>query len=216
VEVGSLDSAVASFYEDRRGDFWLIMPSHPKHQVVRWERATGTFHALSGADGLSPDDTEKPGAFSEDAEGNIWIGYISGEIGRFRNGRFELISSVTGTLGGKIIQLRRDSAGRIWIVGEKYGLRRVDNPTADRSQLIVQSFTGKLSSNLVYCIEEEAPDRFYVGTSRGLDHLDLQTGGVRRFTMSDGLASDEINGVPPQTRAQAAEDNSLAVSRRVR
>jgi len=34
--------------------------------------------------------------------------------------------------------------------------------------------------------------------------------------MSDGMASDEINGVPPQTRAQAAEDNSLAVSRRVR
>src|SRR5262249_2014866 len=162
VEVGSLDGVIAGFYEDRRGDFWLIMPSHPKHQVVRWERATGAFHPLSGADGLSPDDTVKPGAFVEDAEGNIWIGYISGEIGRFRNGRFELISSVTGTLGGKIIQLLRDSAGRIWIAGEKYGLRRVDNPTADRSQLIVQSFTGKLSSNLVYCIEEEAPDRFYI------------------------------------------------------
>ncbi len=194
-EAVALDSAISGFHEDQRGDFWLATPSHPKHQVVRWERATGSFHAFSGAEGPSPDDIEKPGAFSEDNEGNIWIGYVSGEIGRFRNGRFELISSVTGTLGGRIVQLRRDSAGRIWIAGEKYGLRRIDNPTADRSQLIVQSFTGKLSSNLVYCIEEEAPDRFYIGTSRGLDHLDLQTGGVRRYTTADGLASDEINGI---------------------
>ena len=195
VKDGLPHNEIFGLYEDRRGDLWLATPFHPKQKVVRWERATGAFHSFSDADGLPSDEGDKPQGFGEDNEGNIWIAYRTGEIARFRHGRFELISSATGTLGGRISQLLRDSAGRIWIAGEKYGLRRVDNPTADRSQLIVQSFTAKLSSNLVYCIEEESPDRFHVGTSRGLNYLDLRTGSVRRFTAEDGLIGDEIRGI---------------------
>jgi hypothetical protein len=49
-----------------------------------------------------------------------------------------------------------------------------------------------LSSNQAACVTEDQFGRIYIGTGRGVNRLDTQTGRVKLFTSSDGLAENYI------------------------
>jgi ligand-binding sensor domain-containing protein/two-component sensor histidine kinase len=189
---GLVSNDIFRLYQDSRGDIWIVTFSEAQVGITRWERATETFHHYGEADGL-PLKTLIALAFSEDSAGNLWIGFETNTLARFRDGRFTLFTSEQGLPAGSICDLYLDRAGRLWIASTAGGLARLDDPGAEWPRFIIYTTAQRLSSNSINCITEDLYGRLYVGTGRGLDRLDPATGRVKPFTAADGLISGEVS-----------------------
>jgi ligand-binding sensor domain-containing protein/two-component sensor histidine kinase len=187
---GLPDESVHRFFEDSSGDLWLSVPVSARNRLVRWERATKTFHQYTEADGLPPFNA--PFAFCEDRAGNLWIGFYDGGVARYRDGRFVLFTASAGWPGGVITHLFLDQEGRLWITSNQSGVYRVDDPVADYPKLINYGKAEGLSSNDARCVTEDQWGRIYIGTVRGVDRLDPGSGSIKHFTGADGLSTDFV------------------------
>ena len=189
---------VFRLYEDRRGDIWISaylgLPHVTKHWISRWERATETFHNYAPADGLPLVENWLPltTTFREDRAGNLWIGFNGSGLARFRDGRFTVFTTNDGLPAGWIKDLYLDHAGRLWIASSQEGLSRIDDPAAEHPRFINYRTDNGLASDSVWCITEDEGHRIYVGTSRGVDRLDPESGHLRHYTQADGLAQNEV------------------------
>jgi ligand-binding sensor domain-containing protein/two-component sensor histidine kinase len=176
-------------FEDSHGDVWISIASHVRSAVARWERATGSFHLYSEADGLPP--FSPPSAYCEDTAGNLWLGFYDGGLARYRNGSFRLFTESDGIPSVIIRALYLDHGGRLWIATDA-GVVRLDDPQAERPRFVAYTTADGLASNRVLCITEDTVGRMYFGTVRSLDQLDLQTKRVRHYTRAEGLASSAV------------------------
>jgi ligand-binding sensor domain-containing protein/two-component sensor histidine kinase len=185
---------VNRMFEDSRGDLWISVASDKEIGLARWNRSRETFHSYSLADGFSPPSTalNYPSAFAEDRAGNIWIGFDTGGIVRYADGRFTTFTEADGIPAGRIMALFVDRRGRLWIGGTEGGLARLDDPTVQPLRFAAYTTIQGLASNNVRCITEDAWGRLYVGSSGGVDRLDSVTGRIRHFTTAEGLASDFV------------------------
>jgi ligand-binding sensor domain-containing protein/signal transduction histidine kinase len=193
VKDGLPGNTLRGIYEDRRGDIWISAATEVKTSVARWERKTGKIHTYAKADGLVA-----KGALStvcEDKAGNLWLGFENGDVARNQGKRFITFTSVDGIPEGGIKQLLCDSAGRIWISSSKGGLGRIDDPASDRPQIVKYTMLDGLASNSILSIAEDGMNRLYVATPRGLNHIDFDTGSVKLFTTTDGLANDQVDAM---------------------
>jgi PAS domain S-box-containing protein len=177
-------------FEDSRGDIWISTLEDPRGVLTRWERTTETFHRYSPEDGIPQN---APTAFCEDGSGNLWIGFYDGGLLRYRGGRFTSFTNGEGVPPGFIRGLYLDHVGRLWVATGEGGLARVDHPNEERPGFITYSTANGLSSNQITCVTEDQWGMIYVGTGRGVDKLDPETGYVRHYTTADGIANSFIN-----------------------
>lgn len=198
-------------YEDRRGDIWITLVGDVKGRITRWHRSTAQFHTYSEADGLSGERAAS--SICEDSSGNLWIGFTGGGVARYREGRFISFMAVDGVPNGEIKQLVPDDQGRVWICASAGGLGRIDDVSAGHPRFTTYTTTDGLASNSILCIAQDRANRFYVGTQRGLNYVDFDTGGIKRFTTNDGLASDEIDVIYRDSRAAFWFGSGKGVSR---
>ncbi|HEY8462378.1 MAG TPA: two-component regulator propeller domain-containing protein, partial [Blastocatellia bacterium] len=190
---GLPDGTVHRFFEDSRGDLWFSIPVRGDPVLVRWERATETFHRYTEAGGLPPSNS--PFVFCEDRAGDLWIGFYEGGVARYRDGRFTLLTTPSASDGwpaGVITNLFLDQSGRLWISSNQSGVSRIDDPTVDRPKPISYTMAEGLSSNDARCFTEDRWGRIYIGTVRGVDRLDPTTGRIKHYTLADGLSSDFV------------------------
>jgi signal transduction histidine kinase/ligand-binding sensor domain-containing protein len=138
-----------------------------------------------------------PTAFAEDRAGNIWVGfYGGGTLGddpglfRYAHGRFERFTE--GLPAGFVRELIVDSKGRLWMATAGRGVARIDDPTAPRIHARRYTHANGLASDVAYCLAETADHRIAIGSTRGLDLLDPETGHVAHLTTADGLPSNQI------------------------
>ena len=189
---------VFRLYEDKHGDIWIsaYLDQHDarKQWISRWERATETFHNYAPADGLPLVDNWLPltTAFREDRAGNLWIGFNGPGVARFHDGRFTVFTTNDGLPAGWIKDLYLDHAGRLWVASNQGGLSRIDDPAAEHPRFINYRTDTGLASDNVWCITEDEGHRIYVGTSRGVDRLDPESGHLRHYTQADGLAQNDV------------------------
>ena len=178
---------VFALFEDARGDIWIGRRMPTSSVLTRWERATGTFHRYSDADGLPP--FNRTTAFAEDHSGNVWIGFQNGGLARYRNGRFMLFTHADGAPAAGIGALYLDHDHRLWVGSARPGLMRIADPGADRPRFVPYTIAHGLSGDAVGCITEDRLGRLYLGMGSGhIDRLDPATGRVRHYTTADGLA----------------------------
>jgi signal transduction histidine kinase/ligand-binding sensor domain-containing protein len=191
------DNNVFRIFEDSRGQIWtsVISKTHP---LTRFDRDTRQLHTYGVAEGMPGD--RAPSMFAEDQAGELWVGLYYGGMLRFRNGRFTKIS---GMPEGTVRDMKIDRAGRLWIATESGGIARIDVPSAEIPAVRVYSKKHGLSTNQIFSITEDRFGRIYLGTSRGINRLDPDTGRVRRFTTADGLPNNLI------IAAHADRDGSL-------
>jgi ligand-binding sensor domain-containing protein/two-component sensor histidine kinase len=180
---------VFRLFEDSRGDIWISIAGG-RPNVVRWERATESFHIYSQAEGLPR--SSPPTAFREDGAGNLWLGFYEGGLARYRDGRFRMFTQTDGMPAGPVRALYLDHAGRMWVATGQDGVARIEDPQAEHPRFVSYTTADGLSSNGVSCIIEDKLGRMYFGTARGLDQLDLDTKRVRHYTRAEGLASSAV------------------------
>ena len=153
-------------FEDSRGDIWLGTNPSGQDVVTRWQRATGSFHRYSTADGLrTATDVyfAAARAFAEDAAGNVWIGFAGGGLARFASGVFTFFTAADGVAAGELRHLFVDSRGRLWIGSHTRGVSRADAPATARPQFRTYTVRDGLASDSVRSISEDRWGRIYLG-----------------------------------------------------
>lgn len=198
--IGRLDLAtglpsndVFRVFDDRRGDLWIstlgLSARGTPVQLSKWERATHRISTYALERGPAT-------AFATDAASNVWMGFYTGGLSRVRaRDRFEHFGAAEGMPEGMVLDLHRDTAGRLWAATSRGGLARIDAPTAEHPRIRVVTTADGLSSNSVRCITADRWGRLYAGTGRGVDRITVQTDdigiGVHTLTTADGLAPGE-------------------------
>jgi signal transduction histidine kinase len=145
---------------------------------------------------------------TREADGPVlWVGTRDGGLVRWGAGQPSIYDSRSSPLPNNWINALREtrSGGRrfLWI-GTNGGAVRLALPgalfdTGPRWLLLNEkSSQGRLPSNIVYQVLEDASGRIYLATNRGLARLTPRSGAadgydVYTFTVGDGLPFDECN-----------------------
>jgi ligand-binding sensor domain-containing protein/signal transduction histidine kinase len=188
---GLFANEIFQLFEDSRGDIWISVIGDIDNTVLRWERATETIHGYTTEDGVPAKNGAV--AYGEDRAGNIWLGFYSGGLLRFHNGKFEAFTAEDGLPPGYIHNIYTDSGGRVWVATSSGGVLRVDNPATEEKPRLEHLTTREgLSSNQATCTTEDNFGRIYISTGRGVNRLDLQTGRIKVFTKADGLPENIV------------------------
>jgi diguanylate cyclase (GGDEF)-like protein len=136
-----------------------------------------------------------------DSDGVLWFGGAGAGLMRYETGK-----GITAYLSqdardpdslsdNGIRALYESSAGTLW-VGTQNGLNRLSDADrrAGRNRFTLTTRREGLPDNTVYGILPDPRGGLWLSSNRGLAHFDPNSGRVRRFDASDGLAGDEMNG----------------------
>ena len=188
INTGAKGSEVFRLFEDSRGDIW-ILTTGTANELLRWERAKNIWHDYTRQVGFALSRTGS--ALIEDRDGNIWIGASSDNensaLIRWRSGEFRVMSEAEGAPSGWIRDLFLDSRGRLWVTSTNSGLWRLDDPNSDAFEFVKYTPANGLTSVSTASVTEDEFGRIYVGTWRGVDRLNPDSGQVENFTTADGL-----------------------------
>jgi ligand-binding sensor domain-containing protein/signal transduction histidine kinase len=192
-------------FEDSQGGIWASANNMSGMQLMRWDarsRALAWFCA-GGTTALRPCVFDAlVTTLAEDSGHNIWMGLWSGGLMRYAAGRFTRFGEAEGLPPGGVRILVADHRGRLWIGGGG-GLVLLAEPAAPHPHFDIYNKSRGLSSNSILCIVEDAMGLLYLGTSRGVDRLDPETGHVRHFS--------SLEGVPYGGFTSAIRDRSGAI-----
>jgi signal transduction histidine kinase/ligand-binding sensor domain-containing protein len=183
-EKEGLPGQIFRMYEDSTGDVWV---SAWGGGLLRWARATDTFHHVGEKEGLPRDAF--PTAYREDRAGNIWMGMWGHDLARYRHGHFDAFRRSDGFPDGSIFSILLDHAGRIWVGTTRGGLVRIDEPNQEKPLFRVYTTKQGLSSNNIRSITEDHSGRIYFWTGRGVDRLEPETDAILHYTTADGLVT---------------------------
>jgi len=193
LDTGAKSPAVLRIFEDSRGDIWMLTDG-VAHELLRWERAKNVWHDYTAQVGFS--GYRFGSALVEDGNRNVWIGASSDHgdsaLIRYRDGEFRVLTQAEGAPSGWIGDLFLDSRGRLWIASANDGLWRLDEPNSDRFEFIKYTPANGLASLNTASVTEDQFGRIYVGSWRGLDRLNPDTGQVENFTTADGLPQSYV------------------------
>lgn len=183
---------VYCMFEDSRGDLWISVRRTEEGVIglVRWRRATESFHRFTEADGLPP--LRSAASFVEDGAGDLWFGFYEEGLVRYSAGRFTSFTAADGAPRGFITALHIDRYGRLWLTSTSSGLARVDDPAAAHPHFVIYTTRQGLSTDNARSLTEDLDGRIYVGTVRGVDRLTPETGEFKHYGSEDGLAGDFV------------------------
>ena len=179
-------------YEDSGGAIWISTRSAGEvgKTVARMKSGEQRFYTFSENEGLP-----KGKAFSSAAEddfGNIWFSFYEGGVARFNGERFEYFGENEGLPVGLLSDLHKDKKGRLWISSTLGGLIRIDDTSAKKPQFVYLTTADGLRSNNIRTITEDNFGRIYAGSARGVDRISPDTGKIKHYSVSDGLAADFV------------------------
>lgn len=140
-------------------------------------------------------------ALYQDRRGEIWVGTHRDGLCRLNPGtatfqRFQHDPENASSLSSNAAwALTEDAAGNLWVGTADGGLSvwRDDDRESGIVRFLRIGAADGLASNLVYGVVPDPSGRIWASSSRGLSSVELDTGVVRRFSIADGLQSNEFN-----------------------
>jgi ligand-binding sensor domain-containing protein/signal transduction histidine kinase len=167
---------IRTLHVDREGSLWIGTADRGLYRL-RGEQ----LWTLTEKDGLAHDTIF---ALQEDREGNLWVGSRGG-LERLKEPAVTLYTTEHGLSSEHIKTVYEDRRQDLWIGTERGLVRR----RAGR----FETWRGdaRLENASVWTIHEDGRGALWIGTRRdGLWRI--ASGTVSRFTVEDGLSSDEI------------------------
>lgn len=177
-------------FEDSSGSIWVSTRGLKSnaYSLSRLKKGEEKFYIFGQKEEFPV--KKSPSAFAEDNNGVLWLAFYEGGLARFDGERFELFSE--NLPKALLSDLLVDKKGRLWIGSTLGGLIRLDDPGAKTPLFSILTTRDGLTSNNVRTLTEDHFGRIYVGTARGVDRLSPDTGRIKHYSVSDGLAADFI------------------------
>jgi PAS domain S-box-containing protein len=181
------DSVQVSFYEDQKGNFWILGATGTG--LARLERSTNTVTRFSFYDS-PPEKNDLTGVMGmvEDNNGTLWMGSPGLGLMRFDPGSgkvFHLGTSPSdpGSIPeDKVIALFKDRHGSIWL-----GHHSVPPSLFNPIQTLFETFRkgdgspDSLQTDFINAMFEDDRGRLWIGNDFGLTRVDRRTGRFTRF-----------------------------------
>ena len=178
---------VDTVFEDAVGDLWISGALPSRRWLVRYDRAHNVFTPQAPPLPLSPRDELVHAA---DFHHQVWLGLAEAGLARWRDGRFTALTAADGLPQHPVSALHVDGHGRLWVGTLGGGLVRIDDTRSEHPRIAPGPVAG-LASQAIRCLTEDDWGRIYVGTARGIDRLEPETGRIKHYTTADGLATNE-------------------------
>jgi ligand-binding sensor domain-containing protein len=130
-----------------------------------------------------------------DHSGRIWV-MTHVEVSRVtEDGGWEKLLPAVGDSASTPLALFVDLRGWLWVGLRHGGVWMTSEPGASRPRWRNYSTADGLTSDRIQAIAEDHLGRIHLGTPKGIDRLEPETGRVRSFTSRDGLVGDFVNHV---------------------
>lgn len=129
-----------------------------------------------------------------DSSGQLWLAPYVG-LARFVGERGGAVLPAEGLPDLQPRYLFEDHRGWLWVATRFHGVSVTRDPSAERPRFEDWTAQRGLASDAVWSVAEDAQGRIYLGTSRGLEQLEPESGRVLHLTTADGLAGDIVNHV---------------------
>lgn len=122
-----------------------------------------------------------------------WFGTTHGLYKMENNNTFRYLGENTPLLQDRIVALKADDFGRIWITTAGKGVLAMKN---DQIILHINSSQG-LSSDATHCVEPDSDGSIWVGTDKGVDHITFTNGKpqISNRLSADGIVSGFVNTI---------------------
>jgi ligand-binding sensor domain-containing protein/two-component sensor histidine kinase len=189
--IGAADGFPESFYsemyQDGGGQLWVVNGLSGRLYVADTREAHPRFRFVT--DGLPQAEF-----MLRDRSGTLWLA-SSSRIWRFADGQLSDVQASEGLPAIEPRALFEDPKGRLWIGLRYHGASMTADPAAANPRFVNFSTANGLASDTVWSIGADGTGRIYLGTGKGLDQLDVETGRVRHFTTEDGVVGSVIERI---------------------
>jgi ligand-binding sensor domain-containing protein/signal transduction histidine kinase len=182
---------VMGLYRDRDGTLWVgqgthwllhVMPS--RDRPMRIERVS---LPVAGDSWLAR-------RLLRARSGALWVSCFN-SLGRLTGYDLASLAGSAGLPDSQTRWLLEDHLGRIWLAHRNRGVSMTENPGAEHPAFRRWTSRDGLSSDIAWTLAEDDAGRIYIGTSRGLDRLDPESGRIRHLGPLDGLAGAIVNSI---------------------
>ena len=190
---GFKSDGMFQIFEDSKRRLWVSSRGATAlgHGLSVKQPGQDSFRFMTPADGFP--DGKSPASFAEDSSGRIWLGFYEGGLAVFDGEKFRLFGNEEGIpANGHITDIHIDAKGGIWLATSVYGLYRVNEPFLETPTFEKITVESTPLSNNIRTITEDRFGRLYLGTARGVDRYSPESGHVKRYTVSEGLAADFV------------------------
>ncbi len=127
-----------------------------------------------------------------DSKGNIWVCANNG-IGKYSEGSFRWYNIEDGLNYPIVLHMTEDNLGRYWFASYLGGINIYDG-----EKFTYLTMQDGLSSDNIYSITTDNDGNIWAGTGRGIDLVQLDSGGniigIQNFGIYDGFTGIENNG----------------------
>lgn len=183
VKEGIADNNIFSIGEDGAGNIWL----GTRNGATRLNPETKEVKNFTVEEGLGGNKVYK---IFGDSKNNLWFGILGGYLTRFDGNEFK-----TFNLNQKfILTMDEDKQGNIWFGAYGGGIIKY-NPAENDAAKQFQTFTVEqgLSSNSPLFIVCDDSNNVWIGQSRGIEKLDVQTNRFSLYARQQGFPGVETN-----------------------
>lgn len=187
---------VFSIFQDQGGLMWFGTLTGA---VSKWNPRSWSFgHYKPATSGSRSFSSANITAFTEDLQGNTWVGTFGGGINvidrndaSIRQIRHKPSDNAAGIGGDRVMAMITDRAGQVWAGTMRGGLSRIDTETGKvQTYRHDPSDSNSLAANGVMSLMQDRAGFIWVGTfGGGVSRLDPQNGRFTNFSHDPGDAT---------------------------
>jgi len=192
-----LSGSLSGIHEDAQGRIWIAS----QRGLFRCDAAARGRPSFAWLPLVGFEERDEVADLVSECSGTLWL-RTHREVARVVDGRIERVLPDAWRPVTIPMTLFVDSRGRLWVGRRHRGLSMTSEPEARNPKWTHYTTANGLSSETVISLAEDRLGRILVGTPRGLDRLEVETGRVRTFTTRDGLAGNYVNHVLDDRRGQ--------------
>jgi ligand-binding sensor domain-containing protein/DNA-binding CsgD family transcriptional regulator len=190
---GFLGNSIHCLLQDRDGNLWAGTRTNG---INFRDATTGAFKNLKSEPALRSISKSWINTLCQDRKGRIWIGTINNGLLIYdpQTHSSEHYDKTNSALtDNAILKIIEDKAGKIWVGASGTGIYYFDESTRD-FQKIHSSISGDTDfQSFRKTLHADNKGHIWIGTEgSGLYQLDPASGQLQRFTIRDGLTSNNI------------------------
>lgn len=188
LEINSLvHNSVFNIHEDLKGDLWIGTRGGLSY-LVKEKQVFKHYRSNPGNNNYLNDNEIY--CFWIDDEGKLWCGTESGGVNILnrKTGTFEYITTENGLSRNCIKAILPDGYGNI-LIGTYQGGLNVYNPVSKKIKCHMhnQQFKNSISGNIVWDVVSDKKGNIWVGTDKGLDRYDPESGSFEHITHTGNM-----------------------------